>query len=353
MRRLRTLARRWRGFTLIELLVVIAIIAILIGLLLPAVQKVREAAARTQCSNNLKQLGLAAHSYHDTNNKLPFAAYIGGGVANWNIRDEEGPTWAVMILPFIEQDNLYRQVTTSVQNYTTWVTTGFNPLTGNANGPGDSGWRVIAGTKIKTYACPSESNIDIFFNYSSAVTTPPNGNWARGNYAINAGPAYGNSGFQGLSPTYNFIINGAPVALMAGGVSALNYGSTMTGVQDGTSNTVLFNHVRAGVNSADPRGTWALATGGSYTYGCPTSDCHGPNDTGGKSDDVLGCADRPDIAMGCFNGGDGQMNARSAHTGGVICGMGDGSVRFVPSSVSDLVWFEMLSRNDGQTWTID
>jgi prepilin-type N-terminal cleavage/methylation domain-containing protein len=345
-----------RAFTLIELLVVIAIIAILIGLLLPAIQKVREAAARAQCQNNFKQLGLAAHNYHDTNGKLPFAVYIGGGINNWNVRDNFGPTWAVMVLPFIEQDNLYKQVSANIQNYTTWVTTGFNPLTGNANGPGDSGWRVIAGTKIKTYTCPSESNTDIFFTYTSAVTTPPNGNWARGNYAANAGPAYGNSGWQGASPAYNFTIGGVTTALAAGGIMTANWGDTMAALvgEDGSSNTVLFNHLRVGVDANDPRGTWAWGEGGgAYTYGCPTGDCHAPNDTGCCSDDVTGCTDRPDIAMGCWNGGDGQANARSAHTGGVICGMGDGSVRYVSNSISDLVWFEALSRNDGQVYTFD
>src|SRR2546421_10243250 len=109
---MRGTSRSRLAFTLIELLVVIAIIAILIGLLLPAVQKVREAAARMKCSNNLKQLGIACPSYHDNTNTLPPSVLIGRGYGYDSYGGDEyniGPTWAVLILPYIEQDNLYRQ----------------------------------------------------------------------------------------------------------------------------------------------------------------------------------------------------------------------------------------------------
>ena len=101
------LSARWHGggFTLIELLVVIAIIAVLIGLLLPAVQKVREAAARTKCQNNVKQIGLALHNYHDANGKMPKAsAMLYGPDYTWT-----GVAFTVTILPYVEQDGLYKQ----------------------------------------------------------------------------------------------------------------------------------------------------------------------------------------------------------------------------------------------------
>src|SRR3984957_20017329 len=105
-----------RGFTLIELLVVIAIIAVLVGLLLPAVQKVREAAARMSCTNNLKQIGLGLHNYHDANNCFP-PGYIDGNTNPLlNPDSDVGPSWgwAALLLPYVEQGNLYNQINFSV-----------------------------------------------------------------------------------------------------------------------------------------------------------------------------------------------------------------------------------------------
>ena len=133
-------SRDCRAFTLIELLVVIAIIAILIGLLLPAVQKIREAANRMKCTNNLKQIGLALHNYNDVNNQLPPAVMALNTMNAQQAKDDVnniGPNWAILILPFIEQDNLFNTYSTSIQNY--------------RNNINDQNWRAIKTNKTPIY----------------------------------------------------------------------------------------------------------------------------------------------------------------------------------------------------------
>jgi len=193
------------GFTLIELLVVIAIIAILIGLLLPAVQKVREAAARAQSQNNLKQLALACHSFHDVNQGLPFASFTAtpsNPAVNYS-------TWIIPILPYIEQDNVHRS----------WYA---NPTTAALyNGP-----TAPAAAVIKTLLAPSD-----------ALGSTPHEQVAPG-----VNPSFPNGRYVGLT---SYGCNGgtaAPLAFVTDGVFHYNSRSSstrLTDITDGTTSSIL------------------------------------------------------------------------------------------------------------------
>jgi prepilin-type N-terminal cleavage/methylation domain-containing protein/prepilin-type processing-associated H-X9-DG protein len=365
------MVRRRAGFTLVELLVVIAIIAILIGLLLPAVQKVREAAARTQCQNNLKQLALACHSYHDVEGRLPPALLLeGGSSTNADFENpnplappssrRHGPNWAVLILPHIEQGNLYATVAESVTAYR------------NRTGPIAlrSQWRTARTAKLAVMTCPTDAD-------GHAVPwAGAGGGWARGNYAANAGGIHQqqgpgvvesigwNSTRDGASPVYVSPAGpfppAVPLGTRAGGVMCLRWGAALTGIPDGTTNTLLLGEVRTGghLHPDDSRGTWALGfPGASVLAGQATWDCTVPNDKNGWADDCEGCRDRPKEGMGAFasSGGGGlifqQANSRSRHTGGVNGAMCDGSVRFLRNDISRANWFYLGSRDDGVVWT--
>ncbi|HVK08873.1 MAG TPA: DUF1559 domain-containing protein [Gemmataceae bacterium] len=208
---------RTAGFTLIELLVVIAIIAILIGLLLPAVQKVREAAARTQCLNNLKQLGLACHNYHDANGKLPYVRSGGG---------QNRHSWAMLLLPYIEQDNIYKTYQSTI--------TGVNKTDGlNNHNTTNATMTAAREAQVKTYVCPSRRGPPVLCNLNDSATSVKG---MGSDYAICAGHST-------TVPTTGIfrLVNGTPADHQKAGI-------TLMGVSDGLSNTLMIGekHVKQG-----------------------------------------------------------------------------------------------------------
>jgi prepilin-type N-terminal cleavage/methylation domain-containing protein/prepilin-type processing-associated H-X9-DG protein len=332
-----------RGFTLVELLVVIAIIGVLVALLLPAVQSAREAARRSQCLNNLKQIALGAHNHHDTFHHLPeavqmtyFTAVQSQKGTGQDYNQNFGPNWAILLMPFLEQGNTYSQY--NVDDYRLKN--------------GSNAWRAMRTLKPKVYQCPSDGGARQPFSGAG-------GNWQRGNYAANAGPAWWYLTPNGIVPNVGFASD--PKYGPAGPVMSANYGARLAEVSDGLSNTVMFTEVRSGLNPKDIRGTWAIGLpGASIVCAHAVGDCLYPNDTLPKADDIQDCNQfwyaemGPKDHMGCSPDGwyNMQAQARSLHAGHVCnIAMCDGSVRAVISAIDQKSWFTMNSACDATATT--
>ena len=353
-----------RGFTLIELLVVIAIIAVLIALLLPAVQQAREAARRTQCKNNLKQLGLAMFNYEDTYGQFPFASFVpwgrrGTDDCHMEYKGQFGPNWGVALLPYIDQGALYKSMNT-------FVVPPLNPSITKGTAPaGVDGlsWRNgIVGRQIGAYTCPSDANNGKpFLNPLVPGDSFTGGTWARGNYGISAGyEDYDHVAGGNTYASSKSNIAGAN-GLKSTPLCASNFGSQIRDVMDGTSNQFMFTELRAGLTTIDPRGIWAMGfPGASVQNGGRGVYNPGPNNTlGGISADggdeleagstycnPAGAA----LGMGCTTSGTLMTSAmaRSMHTGGVNVAMADGSGRFVSNNIDQLTYLRLSSTQDGQ-----
>ncbi len=300
-------ARSCRGaFTLIELLVVIAVIAVLIGLLLPAVQKVREAAARIKCQNNMKQIALATHGYHDAYQKFPYATLD----RQPNDTVSTYVTGFILILPFLEQDAVARRWNPALprNDSSTEATLGYS----NAS---------LQTKLIPTYVCPS--------------MTPPTGplggaeNRAYCSYLFNSGTPdvvlYPYWSFYGLSqpPVFDGVV--IPLNSPSTVPNSPNGPTSMASITNGTSNTFLLGETDfapAGVPSTSYGGVWAYGYIG-YAWG---TTFHPFN----KHDNTS-------AVYGAF---------RSQHTGGASFAFADGSIRFVSQSL-DLATYRALSTRAG------
>ena len=304
-----------RGFTLIELLVVIAIIAILIALLVPAVQKVRAAAARTQCGNNMKQIGLALQSYHDANKHFPPAQPEGFFTSTWysdpTVADPDRSCWIGFILPYFDQLAMY-------DLYQAWLKA---PPTLTDLAP----WAQI---HISATICPADPNSP------KLGTVPGSAQGTHANIVVCVGSGYS-------TPTAD------AAGLKLNGIFYGRSRTRMTDITDGTSNTLMSSEILVSPDlgsSHDVRGrVW-----NSVHAGTEFSTMFPPNSTVG--DNVMGyCNPIPGASCAAQSVTNAYMVARSWHSGGVNAGLADGTVRYITSDVTPSVWLALGTRAGNET----
>ncbi|WP_437222253.1 DUF1559 domain-containing protein [Planctomicrobium sp. SH661] len=313
-----------RGFTLIELLVVIAIIAVLIALLLPAVQQAREAARRSQCKNNLKQLGLAIHNYSDTHNRMPPGMLYRVGAASG---EGKRTPFMLFVLPFLEQAAIYNQYNHNLN----WT---------------DAGHLTLRLTPIPTWQCPSDKEAIMQW-----AGTPHS---IRGNYGLN----WGQGTWGDLDGDTVDDLNSARHVLGSGTNRPPFwncFGARFADMTDGTSNTLLMMELLKGTTSSTDFRGW-IWNDEPFTYSISTKLT--PNTTASDvlSDSSSYCVSDANGNMPCTYAGNTDANlrsstlaARSKHVGGVQVVLADGSVRFVSNNINLPTWRALSSMNQGET----
>ena len=329
--------RRRPGFTLIELLVVIAIIAVLIALLLPAVQAAREAARRMQCTNNLKQLGLAMHNYHQAQNTFP----IGRMGLNYYYPTSITPnpnrrTWALSIMPFIEQNAVFQSVNFSLSFYEPANTT-------------------VIMTKVAGFHCPSDPNTDAIEVGSTAVQR------REGNYVVNWGNSHfnqadtpGGTGGQYWNATDPWTgPYGIPIRFL-GAPFGGNVAKGVVNIVDGTSNTLLMAEVIIGLDS--PGNATLDVRGDIYNDDQVCTTFMGVTPPNSLLPDSEGYCNYPyGLNPPCTTCGSkpSYVTARSFHSGGVNALLSDGSVKFFKSSINPVTWSALSSTMGNEVISAD
>lgn len=332
-------ARR-RGFTLVELLVVIAIIGVLVALLLPAVQAAREAARRSQCTNNLKNVALGVLNYHDSKQYFPAPVTMPDIGFEPLYPTRLFSNWAIDVLPYLEQQALFRQFQI---NATTRVSEDVNA--------------VARATPLAVMRCPSDAARSELFAGTHALE---GSNWARGNYGLNAFQFWPSSGQnrQAAGVTDGPLVQMIDYNVGMGIVSAPTTAKwTMARIPDGTTNTIMLAEMRTGVSALDRRGVWAMGMCGSNIH-CrhAWNGAQTPNDCKSGVDDIYDISKvfqelgEDALKADCMHAAtvdSGQSVVRSLHAGGAFVALADGSVRFMSDFVdsADVVYEGFVGQN--------